>query len=477
MRRKIFWIIFLFLFVILPGFFFLQINLTLKSLKNLYAGIITNQPAGFDRDYQALRKRMKYWGRALSFVDLIPEITGKNGPKTYFILLQNNMELRPTGGFMGSYAKLKFNNGGMGEVVVQDIYVPDGQITGHVDPPLPIQMAFKQGWFRLRDANWDPDFPSSAQTIGWFLEKGNEEKPDGIIAINLNLVEELFAVTGPINLVDYGLKVDRNNFYQIAQERAEKDFFAGSTQKANIMSALVKAMIAKLKDLNSEQLPALAKIIYKNLQERQVLIYMTGSKIAEVFKKANWDGSMKKLIYSENGLNDYFYLVESNLGANKANLYVERKVEQEITISNNNSIHKRTKIYFKNESTPIKPDFWGGDYINFLRVYFPVFAQEIAVKIDGEKIDEKDLFFEKKEDLNLSGVGFFVTVPAKSEKEVTVEYKMPANFSSTKKTDYILTIQKQPGIEELPYKLTIANFVFEKLLREDTEIKAEILYN
>ncbi len=476
MRSKIWLIIFLFLLGILLG----QTGLALRSLKNLYVGIITNQPENFDKNYQAVRKKTQHWGKAFDFIDLIPEITGKNGPKTYFILLQNNMELRPTGGFMGSYAKIKFRGGGMEEIAVQDIYVPDGQITGHVDPPLPIQMAFKQGWFRLRDANWDPDFPSSAKTIAWFFEKGNEEKADGIIAINLNLVEELFAVTGPINLVDYGLKVDRNNFYQIAQEHAEKDFFAGSTQKANIMSALVKAMIAKLKDLNSGQLPALAKIIYKNLQERQILIYMTGSKIAEVFKKANWDGSMKKLILTENGLNDYFYLVESNLGANKANLYIERKVEQEIIISNNNSIHKRTKIYFKNESkyfTPVKPGFWGGDYINFLRVYFPASAQEIAVNIDGEKIGENDLFFEKKENLNIRGVGFFVKVPAKSEKEVTVDFKIPANFSSNKKTDYFLTIQKQPGIKELPYKLTITNFVFEKLLREDTEIKAEILYN
>lgn len=310
MIRKIFGIFILLLLVILLG----QTGLALKSLKNLYVGIITNQPAGFDRDYQALRKKIKPWGGALNLIDLIPEITGRNSPKTYYVLLQNNMELRPTGGFMGSYAKIKFENGGMGEIIVQDIYVPDGQIAGHVDPPVPIQMAFKQGWFRLRDANWDPDFPTSAQTVSWFFEKGNEEKAEGMIAVNLNLVEDLFDLTGPIDLVDYGLKVDSENFYQIAQEYAEKDFFAGSTQKANIMSALVKAMVSKLKNLNSKQLLALAKVIYKNLQERQVLIYLSDPKSADIVKKLGWDGSMKKFTPSEKGLNDYFYLVEANLG-------------------------------------------------------------------------------------------------------------------------------------------------------------------
>jgi len=476
MIRKIFGIFILLLLVILLG----QTGLALKSLKNLYVGIITNQPAGFDRDYQALRKKIKPWGGALNLIDLIPEITGRNSPKTYYVLLQNNMELRPTGGFMGSYAKMKFENGGMGEIIVQDIYVPDGQIAGHVDPPVPIQMAFKQGWFRLRDANWDPDFPTSAQTVSWFFEKGNEEKAEGMIAVNLNLVEDLFDLIGPIDLVDYGLKVDSENFYQIAQEYAEKDFFAGSTQKANIMSALVKAMISKLKNLNSKQLLVLAKVIYKNLQERQVLIYLSDPKSADIVKKLGWDGSMKKFTPSEKGLNDYFYLVEANLGVNKANLYVQRKVEQEMVILDTNSIQKRTKIYFKNESkyfTPVKPGFWGGDYVNFLRVYFPSSAREISVNIDGKGIGEKELFFEEKKDLNLQGVGFFVEVPAKSEKEVTVVYKMPVDFLLGKKTDYILTVQKQPGIEQFPYKLTIPGFVFEKQLRRDTEIKAKILYN
>jgi len=189
---------------------------------------------------------------------------------------------------------------------------------------------------------------------------------------------------------------------------------------------------------------------------------------------------MKKFTPSEKGLNDYFYLVEANLGVNKANLYVQRKVEQEMVILDTNSIQKRTKIYFKNESkyfTPVKPGFWGGDYVNFLRVYFPSSAREISVNIDGKGIGEKELFFEEKKDLNLQGVGFFVEVPAKSEKEVTVVYKMPVDFLLGKKTDYILTVQKQPGIEQFPYKLTIPGFVFEKQLRRDTEIKAKILYN
>lgn len=488
-------IVFFTLFLLLLGLFVclgLLMRLTLVSSKNLFQGIINNRTEIFTQNYQEWQTCLFFWEKILSrnkyflqleqFTELLPDLAGVNGPKVYFVLLQNNMELRPTGGFMGSYAKIKLKDGGMADLVVQDIYVPDGQIVGHVDPPKPIQIAFKQGWFRLRDANWDPDFPTSAQTIAWFFEKGKEEKADGMIAINLNLVRELFGVTGPIDLIDYKLKVDQKNYYQVAQEHAETDFFAGSTQKANIMSALVKAMVAKFKNVGSKGLLPLAKIIYKNLQERQILIYMAKPKIADFFKKINWDGSMKKVTFSSSGLNDYFYLVESNLGANKANLYVQRKAEQEIILTNSDkfSIHKRTKIVYKNTSkysTPIKPDFWGGDYINFLRVYLPASAQEITVNIDGEKVEEKDLFFESKKDLNLIGVGFFVKILAETEREVTIDYRQALNFS-VDTISYSLIVQRQPGIEILPYKLSVFRnekeiFVSDKQLRRDAEIKAE----
>src|SRR3990167_4553646 len=78
-----------------------------------------------------------------------------SGEKRYLILLQNQMELRPTGGFLGSYAVAKIKNGKLVDVSVQDIYEPDGRVTEHIEPPEPIQEAFQLGTLRLRDANWD----------------------------------------------------------------------------------------------------------------------------------------------------------------------------------------------------------------------------------------------------------------------------------------------------------------------------------
>src|SRR3989344_5061764 len=123
--------------------------------------------------------------------------------RTYIVLLQNNMELRPSGGFMGSYARIGTDARGMREVFVQDIYEPDGQIPGHVEPPAPIQEAFGQGWWKLRDANWDVDYKNAADDVKWFLEQGGEKQIDGLMAINLSSVKRVIGVVGEIKLVTY----------------------------------------------------------------------------------------------------------------------------------------------------------------------------------------------------------------------------------------------------------------------------------
>jgi len=330
----------------------------------------------------------------------------------------------------------------------------------------------------LRDANWDPDFPVAAQTISWFFEKGNEEKPDGIIAINLILAKDLLEITGPLNLIDYDLQVDHSNFYQIAQEYSETEFFPGSTQKAGIMSALVNTMIRKLNKIGFRDLFDTAGVVYKNLNEDQILIYLENPKIQKIFNSAGWDGAIKRNSDINGQFNDYFYLIESNLGANKANLYVSRKVDHTINIIDQNNISIRVIILFKNSSkyiTPVKPSFWGGNYIDYLRIFIPQNAKDIVLRVDKVEIPKDKITINFRKNLRLQEVGFFMTVLAKTQSEVDVSY----NLSSEESDFYSLQVFKQSGIESLPFSLKIIKnnteiFTFNNDLRTNAEIKAEI---
>jgi len=397
------------------------------------------------------------------------------GQKVYFVLLQNNFELRPSGGFMGSYAKVEFTNTKLKNIQVEDIYVPDGQLKGHVDPPWPIQEAFKQGWWRLRDSNWEPDFPLASGQISWFFQKSGEEKPDGLIAVNFLVAKELVKIFGPLDLPDYNLQINADNFYEITQQQVEKDFFPGSTQKKDFLSALNKQLIFKLKNANIYQYFQLAKVIKTGLREKQILLNFNNSKLQKFITKQNWDGGLRRKYRDKNrNISDYLYIVDTNLGTNKTDAYVERKAEQEIVFEKT-SVKEKLKISYINSSPRERPnfkDFWGGPYKNFLRVFIPLEAENVQIKIND--LDFKDRVETKEyKDKKIKSIGFFVEVPPLKETKVEIDYEK--KFLRLPKK-YYLEIQKQPGIESLPLRITILpkNKTLEKNLKTDEVIKIKI---
>ena len=162
-----------------------------------------------------------------NFSSRLSVLLGMDKPMKYLILFQNNMELRPTGGFIGSFSIISFDKGRMTEIVVNDVYSADGQLKGHVDPPEALRIHLGEGGWYLRDANWDPDFSISADKIEWFLDKEINTKVDGVIAIDLSFVQKLLKITGPINLVDFSKTITAENIYINTQNEVESDFFPG----------------------------------------------------------------------------------------------------------------------------------------------------------------------------------------------------------------------------------------------------------
>lgn len=384
-------------------------------------------------------------------ISLYRLLTAYHSQKTYFVLLQNNLELRPSGGFMGSYAKIKFKNSKLENIAVQDIYVPDGQIPGHIEPPWPIQQAFKQGWWRLRDSNWEPDFPSSSQTINWFFEKGKEEKPNGLIAINFLVVKDIVAIFAPIDIPDYPDKINADNFYQITQNAVEKDFFPGSTQKKDFLSGVTKQLFLKMQQATIKQKLQLAKVVYKNLQQKQILLNFNESQLQSLAHQFNWDGSV-----NHPPSTDYLYLVETNLGANKANCCLERQVNQEVNLSPY-SIKNKVTIDYKNTSPkdrPVPPLFWGGVYENFLRIIIPEEAEDIIILINGKPVEKNQLEIKKYVNKKLKSYGFFVIVEPLTQTKVEITYSQKIPISQNP-NNYRLYIQKQSGTENFPYNLSV----------------------
>jgi len=95
---------------------------------------------------------------------LVEEFTKKdNQTKTFLILLQNNMELRPGGGFLGQYAILKIKNGEVISTFVEDANLLDQRIRAKIPAPYPFRRMMQIKKWKFRDSNFSPDFPTNAK--------------------------------------------------------------------------------------------------------------------------------------------------------------------------------------------------------------------------------------------------------------------------------------------------------------------------
>lgn len=402
--------------------------------------------------------------------------------REFIVLFQNNYELRPTGGFLGSYGRLTIDPLGKQKyaLTIQDIYVPDGQLLGHVDPPWPIQAAFGQGWFRLRDSNFDPDFPTSAKTMLWFFEKGKENPVNGIIAVNLEVYKEIISTIGPISIPDEKTPLTVENFYERMQTAAEIGFFPGSQQKQVYLSKAGRATLSAIQESSSWKKIQLAMKLGEMFMRKQIMMFTTEKPLQQMISLTEGAGEVKR----KQG--NYFSFFEANLGTNKANCCIDRS----LAIKKSADVYTATITLSNHNPQSLKnpPLFWGGAYVNYMQVYIPIEAhilhvtvgdidrslkddlptnatkepitlqenwrQQLATNSAMKKLEVTDL--SKK---GLKKIGFFVIVDAGETTIVRLSYSYPDTVWSPRR----IFVQKQSGV--LPYAVLINEHT--ELLKSD----------
>lgn len=386
----------------------------------------------------------KYFGAAQKIGSVLPELLGQDGKKQYLVLLQNNMELRPTGGFIGSFGILTLQNGKFLDFQVEDVYEADGQLNGFVTPPPEIVQYLGEAKWYMRDVNWNPDFPITSQQALWFLDKEISVKADGVIAINLHVAEKLLEALGPVELVDYNEVITKDNLYVRAQTHSEMNFFPGSTQKRDFLSALANQLFYQMMKEDSPKL-ALTKAFYESADESQMMIALNNPQAAQALAGLGWDGSVRtpqcpQPFSSQTCFVDTVMQVEANVGVNKANQYIQREVGHVTELKGAHVEHVRT-MKIKNSA---KSNAWPeGVYRTYLRLYVSKDAQLRSLSIGGQNIDLQSV--KNVEENGKRVFGVYTEVPIQTTAEIVMTYDVPLPQSAP--LVYTLFEQKQSGVD------------------------------
>lgn len=380
----------------------------------------------------------------------IPELLGQDTSKTYLVLFENNMELRPTGGFIGSFGLVSFDKGRLSDLTVNDVYSADGQLNGHVEPPLPIKNYLGEANWWLRDSNWDPDFPTSAKRAEWFLDKELSKQVDGVVAIDLFPIKEILKSTGSIFLSDYNMDITSDNLYEKTQSEVDNNFFPGAHNKASFLTALTRNLLTEVVKLKTNQKLAVLNTLYSSLNGRHIQMYLHDNLQQEAFSALGWDGGVATPTCGTDCYADTVGVVEANVGMNKVNFFIQRNISLDVTLGAN-EIGRKLTLSLKNTANPaLGPS---SRYKNYLRILIPSDASLTSLVSYNGNVQE-NLTPELTDAKGHKEIGVLVELLAGSTKNIEFSWTSGPGGTSTF-ANYGLYIRKQAGTDADPINISL----------------------
>lgn len=412
----------------------------------------------------------------------IDELLAADGSKKYLLLFANNMELRPGGGFIGSFGILNVERFKIKSVTIYDVYDADGQLDAHIPPPNAIRDYLHQPHWFLRDSAFSPDFRENYFAAVKFLDREmGFTNFDGGILVTTTAIQSILEGAGPIYVAEYRETINKDNFYLKAQLFAEKDFFPGSIQKKSFLSAVADSLMIHLEDYPS--IGALRGIV-NALNEKQIVLNFEDESVQSTVDSLYWTGRVIMPVCTVSDVPcavDYLFPYDANLGVNKANFFVTQSTSFHVVFDKNGDINNRLKIIIKNNSP--NDVFPGGIYKNYFQVMLPSAAEIKEITNNTIKVASYDETLEQ-----YKKIGFYIEIPHSSVAEVVVNYTL-RNTLHEGKSVYQLVLQKQIGSPDydfelsvkLPNSIYLLNKNFSALVKDNailynTSIKADKIF-
>lgn len=336
----------------------------------------------------------------------------------FLIILQNNNELRSTGGYITHVLDLilgrcqikkKFLN------VNTDLYQHK-----KVEAPKIIQDMLFDGHLNtwtFRDANYDPDFQKSAQKMIEFYNLiYSDKKVFGLLTINYSFIENWLKVIGTVSLKNR--KIDYQNLFTFVSSQTSDidrhDLNALSQRKA-VLSLLAKKII--LKTLLKPWLwIRLVRKGSEGFKSKALQLYDPKNHSSNFIRKPN---------------QDFFSLIENNYLGLKSNRYLFRTIHHDSFVTKKGDLVNIARARWEHFGISDYP--LSGNYRAHVRFYLP--KEAILETMEGYEIDTEGDFLV---------VSSKILIKPKGVLEKMLKYHLPKHFFEER---YDFRFLKQSGVQ------------------------------
>jgi hypothetical protein len=418
--------------------------------------------------------------QALPLLRQAPDMLGVYCPRTYLILAQNQDELRPTGGYITAAGHLVLDGGRIVAFEMRDGYAVDDLSVPYPRPPLPLYTIMGADLWLLRDANWSPDFPTSARQAAELYWLGQRISVDGVIAIDQAALPLLLKGFGPVKVsTSAGVDtVTADNVIKLLRLRwapAPGQSLSGEwwKQRKSFMVGLGQAALERLCGGGRDLKPLLlAQGLDQALREKHILLSSDHAAWTKALASLGWDGALR----AQPG--DLLAVIDANVGFTKASAVVERQTDYQVSLGQDGSAAAYISLVYHHPSQkalaacqitprydPVYADMMDRCYWDYVRLVVPKGAtlraaphiivpaaamlrgQATTGQVDTDELPTGPLTWGQ----------LFLLAPGETAA-LDFAYDLPAG-TAARQTDggwlYRLHLPKQPGTDRLLWQVTV----------------------
>ncbi len=449
---------------------FLVLGLIIVNCPVAYAEPNAPEPAPVRKPSAA----MQLAAAGVQMAPLLPDLLGFQEPKSYLLLLQNNQELRATGGFITAVGKITLDEGRVAELTFEDSYDIVRDDVDHPLAPEPIKRYMNIEILFLRDINWSPDFPTTARLASSLYAQDAGVQVDGVITVDLRAVELLVDALSPLEVPGGDVALTGDNVMQQIMhfwdrpptsevaEDVETDTLIERKdwlfQRKDFIPLIAESALARIQS-GSVNPMRLIDSITAMLNERAVQVWLADPAAAALMAQQGWDGQLRPEADS-----DFVALVDTNMGYNKVDAVLERELAHRVSwpAGPNGPAQATVTVTYRHPLNVIDESCspWtdydtlasytgmiGRCYFGYVRLYVPDGSELIA--LDGVEADS--ISSQAGERGTQVFAGYFSLEPGEVHT-VTFTYHLPATITLN---NYKLVVQRQAGISPLPLEIAV----------------------
>jgi hypothetical protein len=307
--------------------------------------------------------------KATGGVQLLLWLMGADGPRRTLIFSQNPDEVRPTGGYTGTFGVLA---GRAGHVRLLRYSAMGPWVDEHPDAVIPPRNAPTAFRFatppqpqQFANVNASPDWPSASRLAMRLWQKGGEEPVDGVFSLMPETLARVVGVLGPVQMPAYGETITAGNLVDRLEFYTHREAVRGDASgvRKQFIVDLARVVMQRLLAAPSSRWLDLGKALAASFDAAEALMYSADADIQGFLRALNWSGELPTAAGDFFADAEFEYLAK-NGGA------LQRTFTHEVTLRADGGGTATTTMLLRN-TVKAEPGY-NDDSLSYITPYGPV---------------------------------------------------------------------------------------------------------